>query len=165
MPIDFFQDKCKTTSNILKFGLCDDPSPSTGPAYIDEGQPEKWIGIVNNPKLKSVDFFAIDNCVEVNKPDGRQDSTCDGLLRFENSLVFTELKEREGGKWLKKGREQIANTIRRFKDEVDESQYDNVEAYVCNSLRPLVNSGHAISIQMFKDETGYVLHPQQEINI
>ena len=165
MPIDFFQDKCKTTSERKSFGLRDDSSPGTRPAYIDETELEKWIGVVKNPKAIVVDFFAVDNCVTVTKPDGRRDSTCDGILRYEKKLIFVELKERDGGKWLKKGREQITNTILRFKREDDIARFDHVEAYVCNSLRPQANTGQAVSIQKFRDDTGYLLYPKREITV
>ncbi len=94
MPVNFFQNQCRTESNKLKFGLCDGP-PSTGDhAHIDEDKSEVWLAIVNNPDGNIVFFYAIDNCVEIFRSDGNMESRCDGILlyREENHLIFVELK-------------------------------------------------------------------------
>jgi len=75
------------------------------------------------------------------KEDGNMESRCDGILSYLNNLIFVELKERKKGQWFKKGREQLTVTIKRFKSECDLNTYDRVEAYVCNSLKPLSNMG------------------------
>jgi hypothetical protein len=165
MPINFFDSSCKDSSNKEKFGLCDDPPPAQERAYIDEINRSKWIAIVNNPKKAEVEFFAIDNCVDILKPNGTMGSRCDGLLFYDkNRLIFVELKSREGGQWLKKGREQLTKTIEKFKAEYDITPY-HVEAYVCNSLRPLAHIGQAVNIQKFKNDTGFILNGKQEINL
>jgi len=46
MPIDFFKPSCKTNSNSIKFGLCDDPPPDANPAFIDEMDQSKWIAML-----------------------------------------------------------------------------------------------------------------------
>ncbi len=165
MSIDYFTNSCKTSSNKVKFGLCDDPPPLSNPAYIDEKEPAKWIGIVKNSEEKNVDFFAIDNCVDIRRDDGTMDSRCDGVLSYEDKLIFVELKERDGGQWLKKGREQLTATINRFKQEVDVSKFSSIKGYVCNSLRPQSHTGQANNIQKFKDDTGYNLFGKQDIDI
>ncbi len=165
MPIDFFINSCKTNSNKIEFGLCDDPPPASNPAYIDEDDKSKWIGVVKNNSNKVVDFIAIDACIDIRKPDGNLESRCDGLLTFDNDLIFVELKFREGGQWLKKGREQLTITVNNFKANYNILDYDNVCGNVCNSLRPLSHSGHAANIQQFYDETELVLKSDKEINI
>lgn len=165
MPIDFFINSCKTNSNKIEFGLCDDPPPESNPAYIDENDKSKWIGIVKNKDNKEVKFIAIDACIDIRKPDGNLESRCDGLLSFENDLIFVELKFREGGKWLKKGREQLTITVNNFKANYNILDYDNVHGNVCNSLRPLSHSGHAANIQQFYDETNLVLKSDNVIEI
>ncbi|MEA1973677.1 MAG: hypothetical protein U9N34_10375 [Candidatus Cloacimonadota bacterium] len=165
MPIDFFQLSCKTESNNNEFGLCDDSPPITKPAYIDEDDSLTWIAIVNNPEQKIVKFYAIDNCVSILKPDGNMESRCDGLLLYSNNLIFIELKSREGGQWLKKGRKQLTTIVKIFKSENDITDYDKVEAYVCNNLRPIAHTGQASNIQKFKDETGLILKGEKTINL
>ena len=168
MPVDFFKDNCKTTSNFAEFGLCDDPHPNQEPAYIDETEEDKWIGLVDNSLRKMISFYAIDNCIHLVKPDGTDAKVCDGLLYFDNCLIFVELKSRrmKGSAWLKNGRSQLKSTINEFKSNNDISTYQKVEAYVCNSLKPNFNQGHSVQIQKFKDETGgLILRVQQRILI
>lgn len=167
MPIDYFS-KCKTSSNKNKFGLCDDENPASAPAYIDENNSLKWIGVVNNPNEKNINFNAIDNCIDIRRDDNTIDKRCDGVLSYEQSLIFVELKkrkDRKGNKWFKEGREQLTATIKRFKQEVDIDSFDNVKAYVCNSLRPQAYVGQAVNIQKFKDDTGFILYGKQAIDI
>lgn len=163
MPIDFFQNRCKTQSDDLEFGLCDDTPNSQ--AYIDETDQSKWIGIVKNPDEKEAEFYAIDNCVEVKRPNGEDESRCDGVLKESTNLIFVELKERGSKGWFGDGRKQLTTTINIFKANHNTSAYSSIIAHVCNSLRPAANSGRAASIQMFKDDTGYILKDQQEIII
>ena len=163
MSINFFQPDCKSDSSRTEFGICDDVPNS--PAYIDETDRLKWIGIVKNPHKKYTEFYAIDNCLNLRKEDGNLESTCDGVLKESTNLIFVELKERGSGKWFGKGREQITNTINLFKANHDISAFSSVSAYVCNNLKPFANSGRAVSIQKFKDDTGFLLKDQQEVSI
>jgi hypothetical protein len=165
MSIDFFEGKCKSSSDKIEFGLCDDSPPSAEPAYIDEDDNNKWIGIVKNPSEKNIKFIAIDACIDIRKPDGGLESRCDGLLSFDNDLIFVELKSRESGGWLKKGREQLTITVNNFKENYNITDYNSVYANVCNSLRPISNVGYANQIQQFYDDTGLVLKGDQIIEI
>lgn len=164
MPIDYFSN-CKTESKKDKFGLCDDQPPLKNPAYIDEIDPGKWIGIVNNLAEENIFFNAIDNCIDIRRSDNSMDSRCDGVISYQKNLIFVELKEREGGQWLKKGREQLTATITRFKQECNISQFTSVKGYVCNNLRPQAHFGQATNIQKFKDDTGFLLFGKQEIDL
>ncbi len=165
MPINFFDNLCKTNSNIKKFGICDDPPPSENPAYIDENDNSKWISIVNNPTNKEVQFYAIDNCVSVLRADGSKESRCDGMLNYDENIIFVELKMRGSSGWLLKARNQLTITINKFQEDNNLADYNSVEAYACNSLKPLSNQGNSNQIQKFKDDTGLIMYAQQEINI
>lgn len=165
MPINFFDPNCKTESDISRFGLCDDPPPDSNPAYIDENDPSKWIATVNNNIQEIVRFYAIDNCVPILRPNGDMESRCDGLLLYSNKLIFIELKSREGGQWLKKGREQITTIVNIFKSQNNINSYAKVEAYVCNSLRPMTHFGQASNIQKFRDDTGLMLKGTNAIEL
>ena len=164
MSIVFFDLFCKTNSNNPIFGLCDDTPPPEKPAYIDELSPPEWIGIVHNPYNYNVDFYAIDNCIIILKPDGiNKESRCDGMLHYDNSLIFVELKMRGNSGWLIKARTQLTITIEKFMDNNDISTYKKVEAYVCNGLRPLAIQGNNIQLEKFKNETGLNMIAKQEI--
>lgn len=167
MSVSFFKDSCKSESSAKQIGICDDPAPSNNPAYLDEENTKRWVGKVNNINLKLIEFYAIDHCVNLLKPDGKMQRRCDGLLKVESNLIFIELKSRDAPtrKWLKEGREQLTETINRFRVEHDISSFDKIEAYVCNNVKPLAASGHAVNIQKFKDDTGLILRGQQEILI
>ena len=94
-----------------------------------------------------------------------RENICDGMLHYYNNLIFVELKARQSGGWLKKGREQLTITITKFKQNHDITEYHKVEAYVCNRLKPLANTGNSNHIQQFRDETGLILNVQQNISI
>lgn len=164
MPINFFDGACKTESNKIEFGICDGLHLSKIPAFIDDSNPSEWIGKVINPSNKDVDFYAIDNCVEILKADGvSQESSCDGMLHFYNCIVFVELKKRGGSGWLKKAREQLSITIKKFTLDYDLLDFEKVEAYACNGLKPFANKGNNIELQKFKDDTGLIMYAQQDI--
>jgi len=164
MPIIFFDIACKTQSNNSNFGLCDDSPPPEKPAYIEENDQSKWIGKVANPTNKNVDFYAIDNCVEILKPDGvSKESRCDGMLHFDNSILFVELKMRGSSGWLIKARTQLTITLGKFQLDNSLVDFDKVEAYACNGLKPFANKGNNTELQKFKDETGLIMYAQQDI--
>lgn len=161
----FFVNSCKSNSNKKEFGLCDDPPPSTRPAYIDELDKSKWIATISNINSKQVEFIAIDACIDIRKTDGNLESRCDGLISYDNDLIFVELKSRESGKWVKKGRQQLTITVDNFKRNNNISDYNNISANICNSLRPQSHSSHAVNIQQFYDDTGLVLRTDNTIII
>lgn len=166
MPINFFKQACKTQSDKTTFGLCDDPPPAKDPAYIDENNPSEWIATINNPTNIRVDFYAIDHCVKILKPNNKdEESRCDGLLHHTNDLTFVELKDRASSGWLTKGRGQLTTTIAVFSAHYDITVFNKVEAYVANKQRPLANTSMSNEIQKFKDDTGLTLRVQATISI
>ncbi len=165
MPINFFDNLCKTFTTNIEFGICDDPPPQDNPAYIDENDDSKWIAIVNNPEQAEVNFHAIDNCVSILRPNGENESRCDGMLAYEENLIFVELKMRGSSGWLSKARKQLTITVNKFTENNDKDDYKSIEAYACNSLRPASNQGNSVELQRFKDDTGLIMYAQQEINL
>ncbi len=166
MPIEFFLPSYKNSSNKTIFGLCDDTTsrtPLTRPAYIDENDENKWIAEVVNSNEYAVDFYAIDNCVEIRRPDGKVESRCDGMLYYNNKLIFVELKDRHRNGWLSKGSKQLITTYNIFKANYDITQYNKIEAYVCNRQRPYTYPACMIVIQKFKIETGLELKSNRNI--
>ncbi|MCT4602637.1 MAG: hypothetical protein N4A59_07040 [Marinifilum sp.] len=165
MPVDFFISGCKSTTTKDQFGLCDDPPPANNPAYIDEDSSEKWIAEVKNAGEILVNFHAIDNCIEILRPDGSMESRCDCMLHFNNSLIFAELKDRGYRGWIAKGSKQISNIIRIFKENYNVNEYDKIEAYICNKQRPLARTGTNTTVQKFRDETGITLKLDRNIKL
>lgn len=166
MPLDFFSDACKTVSNKESFGLCDDPPPAKNPAYIDENDPSIWIATVDNKNKTKVDFYAVDHCVNVLKPDGISlESRCDGVLQHGNNLIFVELKDRGSKGWLGGGVDQLIITFKNFAMNHRITDYTIEHGYVCNKQRPLVITSSANVQQKLKDETGLLLKAQSKITI
>lgn len=162
MSIDFFQEKCKTSSAKKRFGLCDEPPK---PAYIDENNKEHWIANVENPDKIKVDCYAIDNCLVLEKEGkGNHAKRRDLLLKYlENKLIFIELKNRRGSV-LKQGMEQLEETIVFFKKSYVAEKYA-IKAHICNKRRPFVHQGQANKLEEFKEKTGIVLHFKNTITI
>lgn len=141
MPVNFFDKTQKTSSSNSQFGLCNDQPPAENPAYIDEQNRSSWIGIVDNPVNKQVDFYPIDHCVPLFRPKIAKEknqilrkihtviiqcfnikeleSRCDGVLRFSNSLFFVELKTRTSHKWLATGK--TVGSIERLDQSIETS--------------------------------------------
>jgi hypothetical protein len=94
MEIDFFNSQCQSVSNNKRFGLCDEQD-NKEPAYLDERNGAKWIAVVENEELKKIHFIAIDNCIDIWRDEKKKemDKRCDGMLWYETSIVFVELKE------------------------------------------------------------------------
>ena len=84
MPINFFKQICKTESSEINFGICDNLKNKG--AYIDENNKSNWISIVSNPDQKEIEFYAIDNCVEIRRANGEMESRCDGVLKESSNL-------------------------------------------------------------------------------
>ncbi|MBQ4408907.1 MAG: hypothetical protein II852_18060 [Bacteroidales bacterium] len=143
MPrIEFFEEVNRQISNKKMFGLCDDKEDKKA-AYIDEdlsNMDDKWCGVVKNEDEKVVAFYPVDNCVDIKNEEGKQSSRCDGILRYDDSiLIFTELKDRKrkskskskNTNWRKKGEEQILTTLRYFFSNYDKDSF-KIKAWICN---------------------------------
>ena len=152
----------------MRFGLYDPPHPEKGKAYINEIDEDNWIAIVNNPSKHPIDFYAIDHCTEIKRLDGKEAKRCDGLLKYKNAITFVELKERKdrkGNKWLKEAVLQLKETYSYFCKSNNISDFENINAYVCNNKKPNFRDGHTEQKERFKTETGIRLFVQQEITI
>jgi hypothetical protein len=163
--IDFNVAACQTKSSRKKFGLCDDPPPARIPAYIDENNGKKWIAVVVNEQLKEVTFTAIDNCIEIRKPDNTMHKRCDGFLTYDDNVIFVELKARGamGNLWVKDGEAQLRTSIGHFMVTDDADNYTEKKAYIANSQRPKFKQTQAQRMNKFLKDTGYVLRIENRI--
>lgn len=156
----------RSLSKKDEFGLCDDAPPARNPAYIDETDKTKWIGVVDNPNLKSVAFYGIDHCLVLKTGKGEEtQQECDGLLHYDNELIFVELKDRQYSGWVKKGCNQLTATIEYIGKTSSFKNFRSVKAYICNRQRPYFNANYHCHIQEFKDKTGIELNILRKINI
>jgi hypothetical protein len=161
MSVDFFNQVCRKSINEKQFGLCDDEDlANKTPAYIDIEDEEKWIAIVKNENKKDVVFTAIDHCVFVNEVESR----CDGMLQYEENIVFVELKDRSRGVTRA---EQLERTIELFLESENTSieRYMLKDAYLSNKRKQVKDYLHKEVKDEFLSKTGFRLHFSKVIEI
>ena len=167
MSIDFNIVKCQTHSNKKNFGLCDDPPPAKNPAYIDEVDGAKWIAVVENEDRYAATFTAIDNCIEIKREDGTMDKRCDGILTYNSTVIFVELKERaaSGVAWVKDAEKQLKTSIGYFEATDKAEKYKDKKAYIANKEHPKSKDSQMRRMDQFFMDTGYVLRIVNRIGL
>jgi hypothetical protein len=160
MAVDFDQDACQNRTSEKIFGICDDPpSPDAKgrPAYLDFTDDERWIAWVENNDRREVTFTAIDHCVTIHRESGEMESRCDGMLRYDSTMMFVELKDRNSKGWLADAMSQIRVTIGLYRNEVGIDDQFRCYAYVCNKQRPRFKAANTALAEQFEEETGFLL--------
>jgi hypothetical protein len=168
MSVDYGVAKCQDSCNDRRFGLCDDPPPSTDPAYIDRADGSKWVAVVVNPSQIEINFTALDHCVEILRANGKKEKQCECMLHYNNTVIFVELKtspNRRSG-WVGKAEEQIRASIETFANSHgDAAQYSSKRAYIANSNFPKIRGNQTNRMEQFMSDTGYVLRIENRITI
>ena len=149
MAINFFEQDCTTSTTALIFGIIDLP-----PATLVFDQAEDWIVWADNVNGTNVTFIAVDGCLAIPRNEGER---CEAILTYGNAIMFVELKDRDGGRWAGKARDQLENTIRLFKREVGIEGYFRRYAHIANRQRPNFRSGGGSFSEKFEYDTGFVL--------
>lgn len=157
MAIDFFQATCQSTTNETVFGIYDVP-----PATLSFSNSDDWHVWVDNPHGKQVSHTAIDDCLGIPRSEGER---CESMITYDDVLTFIELKDRDGGRWAGKARDQLINTIALFKRDADISAYKRLYGHIANKQRPNFKAGSKIFSQQFEDETGFILRVSDVIKI
>ncbi|MBY0477668.1 MAG: hypothetical protein K2Q24_08465 [Chitinophagaceae bacterium] len=167
MSINFFEAKCQTFSSNKIFGLCDDPPPASNPAYIDENNGAKWIAVVENDDRYDVTFTAIDHCIDIRRPDRKPAQRCDGVLTYDSTVIFVELKQREakGNQWVTDAEGQLKTTIGYFENEDEAENFNNKQAYIANSEHPKFKVTQMRRMDQFFTDTGYILRIVNRIKL
>lgn len=166
MSANFLLTDCKepTRSQGL-FGICDDQNNTA--AYTDLVNPDKWIAKVINEKNIEVSFTAIDNCILILK-EGTKDkeSTCDGMLTFENSIYLVELKKQITGGWIPDAIDQLENTIKLITSRHTLKEFKYKKAFACNRKHPNFKTmDNEFSKRFFQRTNGFRIDVQSEIKI
>lgn len=170
MEIVFLNSQCQSVSNNKRFGLCDEQD-NKEPAYLDERNGDKWIAVVENEELKEVHFIAIDNCIDIwrDKEKKEMDNRCDGMLWYETSIIFVELKDRVSKKdknaWVEDGEKQLKCTIEYFEKTEQSNNFREKRAYIANKAHPIFKESQLQRMKSFKQETGYTLRIENRIKI
>jgi len=165
MSVNFSERKCQGLTTKKLFGICDDPPPAKTHAYLDEEDGRKWIAVVINEDQYKVTFTAIDHCIDTFRENGKMDQRCDGMLAYNSTVIFVELKERKasGTKWVIDAVNQLRASINHFESTVESDDYTIKKAYVANSEHPKFKESQARRMEQFLVETGYVLRIQNRI--
>jgi hypothetical protein len=157
---EYIQQSCKK-----RFGVCDTPPPPSEKAYIDEDNGKDWIAVVENHDKKSISFVPIDNCIELRRPDNTMDNRCDGLLYYDTTIIFVELKNAtsKGNDWIVHADKQLRATIGHFEISSHDKSIERKRAYIANSAKPRFRSSQAERMERFLSDTGYVLRIENRI--
>lgn len=157
MAIDFFQAECQSTTNETIFGIYDTP-----PAALLFENSDDWHVWVDNPNAKQVTHTAIDDCLGIDWSEGER---CESMITYDDVLMFVELKDRDGGRWAGKARDQLINTIALFKRDVNIAGYRRLYGHIANKQRPHFKAGGKNFSQQFEDKTGFILRVSDVIKI
>ena len=150
------------------FGLCDDATKPDEPAYVstDRGAEITWIARVDNSPGYDVTFKAVDKCIPVLKGSGLQQKRCDGLLLYDSTIIFVELKERKdpSKQWANEGAEQVKQTIKDFTAAHDVTG-KTLRAHVANRIQPNIQQSHVSIIKNFTKAMRIVLRVEGTIKL
>lgn len=157
MAVDLRKPACISNTSEAVFGICDGPALSEIPAYLSFENAEDWIAWVDNNGKKDVTFTAIDHCIDILRSNGEQESRCDCMLTYDHTITFVELKDRDNGRWVGKGTDQLEITIGIYKTEVGLAAFDRYYAYIANKQRPHFKAANATLAEKFEDDTDFIL--------
>jgi AMMECR1 domain-containing protein len=167
MRVSFNVPRCQSKTAKDRFGLVDSPSGAGKHAYVDELNPDIWNAEILNTQRVIVSFTAIDGCLDLRKSNHEEASRCDGMLTWNRSVLFIELKARKGKNkdWIRDGEKQLRSTIAMF-EETDEAKDIHVKrAVVANSKKPQFRTGQMERMERFLAQTGYILRIEKTIKI
>lgn len=157
MAIDFFNPECQTKTTEKIFGIYDVP-----PATLLFEDSDNWNVWVDNSNAKEITHIAIDDCLGIPDTEGER---CESMIIYEDVLIFMELKDRNGGRWAGKARDQLINTIALFKRDANITAYKRFYGHIANKQRPYFKAGGKNFSQQFEDETGFILRVSDVIKI
>jgi len=157
MAINFFEPGCTQQTNETIFGVIDLP-----PATLRFDDMDSWNASVDNEKGLDITFTAIDGCLNIPDFEGER---CEAMMTYVDAILFIELKDRDGGRWAGKARDQLENTIALFKRDVGLNGYVRRYAHIANKQRPHFYAGGKNFSQTFEDDTGFILRVNDVIEI
>lgn len=184
MP-DFFREKCtnpngycntkgikscKSITTAIRFGIIDDLTEDDQPAFVQEYREEDWDVVVRKESGNEykVIFKAIDKCLEFPEPinPNEENNRCDGMLTFDNHLIFVEIKHSSGSEYTGKAKKQLSRTIHVFKENHGLADYKIKKAYISNSAKPQAPEFSLTETEKFADENfGFDLYRNTQIDL
>lgn len=129
------------------------------PCIVDTNTDNKtaWDITINNDQQKTIIFNAIDFCVDIRRDNGDQDNICDACIRYDDTIVFIEIKHKNRG-WLKEAMHQICNTIQHFKknNTFNFDSYEKRKAYIVNKRHITANTSRVEILEEMKEKYSVV---------
>lgn len=166
MSVNFFKAECQQTTREKKFGLYD--AEDKTPAKIKLTDEQTWNATVFNNSSKSIEFIAIDNCIEILRENGEMDSRCDCMLTYDSTLLLIELKNKRDS-WQAEGLSQVENIARIMMNENHEyyNSFKRRRAIVANRKNqfPAFYDSNAEQRQYFSSNYKMRIQFDAEINI
>lgn len=132
------------------------------PATLTFTNSEYWNVWIDNVNQKEITHVAIDDCLGISHTEGQR---CESLIIYDDVITFIELKDRDGGRWAGKARDQLENTIYLFKRDANIGVYTKHYANIANKQRPNFKAGGKNFNQQFEDKTGFILRVSEVIKI
>ena len=163
--IDIFKALCQDVTEEKRFGICDDMPHQR--AYIDTIDGRKWMAIVQNDTRRQVTFTALDNCIEFRKANGTMEKRCEGILTFNDTILFVEIKERTGDAktWAKDADKQLRISIGLIEAKINLASFPIKKAAITNRLQKGSKEKHSVRMKQFYNQTGYILSINNRIII
>lgn len=165
--VDFFaavnqteQSRCDTVAYLI-----DDLPAYTTPCKGD--YPEVTI---MNPSAIVYQFVPIDHNIVIRRHNGDMERVCDGMLYYgegRRNILFVELKDRSGKKWISDAAEQLERTISIFNSKYPPSDFGTKCAYIANRQHPRyqAKTSHRELYDKFRTQYHYRLFISGIINI
>lgn len=164
MSINFFDPQYVIAAICdSQFGIMDNCK-----AYIVKNDVNSCNAIVKNNTFQ-LNFVPIDNHIKLLRKRGQLAKRCDCMLYDSNKtdmIIFIELKRRkdpESAFW--DGKEQLKETIAFFTKFHMNCCIKGKYAFIANSLVPSLPIPLPETIIKFKEETGFILHINNIIDI
>lgn len=166
MKVNFFaqEHRKEPLKQDPLLGICDPEGEL--PAYTTtEHGADKWCATIQNNEKKRLQFIAVDKNIDIRKPDGKQESRCDGMIFVADTkeLSFIELKDYHIGGYIGSAEEQLLKTLEYFLANHHYEDFKNRRAFACNPRHPYFAFSARQRITEFYKQTHFRLLPQATI--
>ncbi len=149
----------------IVLGICDPEGESCAYTTTDTSSPDRWCAIIHNPNKKPIRFTAIDKNMNIQRPNGDLESTCDGMIYASQTreLSFVELKCYHTGGATASAVNQLISTLEIFLKSHSYKLFNNRNAYACNPVHPHFKSSYREYSTEFRKKYHFRLLPQADI--
>lgn len=145
-----------------EFGIYD---PGNNQPALTTNEASLYQAVVRNPQCHPLQFVAVDHNMDIQRPNGDTESTCDGMMYDDHHYIsFVELKDKDHG-WASEAVEQLKTTIGVFAANHRIDDFQRHFAYAVNVQHPAFNRSFKQVMQQFKAETKFVLRFGTIINV